>query len=66
MKILVKQLNTWIRSPEGEHLEFKAAARQFDAEKLIRYCVVLANEGGGKLILGVTDKRPRQVLGTRA
>jgi len=26
----------------------------------------LANEGGGKVILGVTDRRPRQVVGTKA
>ncbi|HEY3790069.1 MAG TPA: ATP-binding protein, partial [Urbifossiella sp.] len=28
--------------------------------------VALANEGGGKIILGVTDRRPRQVVGTEA
>jgi ATP-dependent DNA helicase RecG len=26
----------------------------------------LANEGGGKIILGVTDRRPRQIVGTAA
>ncbi len=26
----------------------------------------MANEGGGKFVLGITDKRPRQVVGTRA
>jgi ATP-dependent DNA helicase RecG len=39
---------------------------QFDTKKLFRYCVALANEGGGKLILGVTDRRPRRVVGTQA
>jgi ATP-dependent DNA helicase RecG len=34
--------------------------------KLFRYCVALANEGGGRLILGVTDKRPRRVVGSQA
>lgn len=28
--------------------------------------MALANEGGGKIILGVTDRRPRQVVGTAA
>ena len=29
-------------------------------------CVALANEGGGRMILGVTDKPPRRVVGTKA
>ncbi len=66
MKTTLKQLETWIRSMEDEHLEFKLAGRQFDSEKLTRYCIALANEGGGKLILGVTDKPPRKIEGTRA
>jgi ATP-dependent DNA helicase RecG len=51
---------------ETEHLEFKEASNQFDFEKLARYCCALANEGGGGLILGVTNRPPRQVVGTRA
>ena len=66
MKTTLQQLKKWIRLAESEHLEFKQAGRQFDSEKLTRYCVALANEGGGKLILGVTDKPPRQVAGTEA
>ncbi len=37
---------------------------QFD--KLLEYCVALANAGGGKIILGVTDRRPRRIVGTAA
>ena len=66
MKTTLQQLKKWIRLAESEHLEFKQAGRQFDSEKLTRYCVALANEGGGKLILGVTDKPPRQIAGTEA
>ncbi len=66
MKTTLQQLKKWIQLTESEHLEFKLAGRQFDSEKLTRYCVALANEGGGKLILGVTDKPPRQVAGTEA
>ena len=51
---------------EDEHLEFKEAKNQYSSEKLIRYCSALANEGGGKMILGVTDKKPRRVVGTRS
>src|SRR5258708_6722194 len=51
---------------EDEHLEFKAAENRYDFEELVDYCVALANEGGGRMILGVTDKAPRRVVGTKA
>jgi len=59
-------LERWLTDPEGECLEFKEAKTQFDSEKLTRYCVALANEGGGRIILGVSDKLPRHVVGTKA
>lgn len=65
--ISMDQLNRWLAGArEDEHLEFKEAKQQYDTSKLLRYCVALANEGGGHLVLGVTDKRPRQVVGTLA
>src|SRR5205809_917029 len=51
---------------EDEHLEFKAAENRYDFEELVDYCVALANEGGGRIILGMTDKSPRRVVGTTA
>ncbi len=60
------QLQDWIASEENEYLEFKEARNQYSSEKLTRYCVALSNEGGGQIILGVTDKRPRRVVGTSA
>jgi ATP-dependent DNA helicase RecG len=51
-------------SYETENLEFKEAKNNFEKEKLIKYCVALSNEMGGILVLGVTDKLPRQVVGT--
>lgn len=32
----------------------------------MKYCAALANEGGGRIILGVSDKKPRKVVGTAA
>ncbi len=66
MKTSREQFEHWLQADEGEHLEFKAAENRYDFEALTRYCVALANEQGGTFILGVTDKRPRQPLGTRA
>ncbi len=51
---------------ETEHLEFKEAKTQIDGATLLEYCVALANEGGGKLVLGVSNRPPRVVVGTQA
>jgi ATP-dependent DNA helicase RecG len=62
----LNELQEWMRSPESEHLEFKEAKQNFHFEKLVKYCAALANEGGGRIVLGVTDKRPRRVVGSTA
>ncbi len=60
----IAEVATWLDANEDEHLEFKEARQQFDLAKLMEYCIALANEGGGKLFLGITDKRPRRVVGS--
>lgn len=61
------QIDLWITAPsEHQRLEFKEAKNQFDNAKLYKYCVALANEGGGILLMGVSDKPPRRVVGTQA
>jgi ATP-dependent DNA helicase RecG len=62
----VAELESLLQKPEAEHLEFKEAANSFEFDRLLNYCCALANEGGGWMILGVTDKRPRRVCGTKA
>ena len=65
--ITLQTLHQWMTEPaENERLEFKEAKQQFDSTKLLRYCVALANEGGGYFVLGVTDKLPRRVVGSKA
>jgi ATP-dependent DNA helicase RecG len=60
-------LERWLSAPaETERQEFKEAKQQFDTTKLLRYCAALANEGGGHMVLGVTDKPPRRVVGSLA
>ena len=61
-----EQLQQWLTEPEGVRLEFKEAKNRYDFDRLVHYCVALANEGGGKIILGVTDRRPRSIVGTAA
>lgn len=60
-----QQLRDAMNVQEHEHLEFKSAENNFDLDKLLRYCVALANEGGGNLILGVSDRQPRQITNTK-
>ncbi|MFH1732378.1 MAG: ATP-binding protein [Planctomycetota bacterium] len=62
----LRQLGKWLEADESEHMEFKEAKGQFDSRKPTKYCCAIANEGGGKVILGVTDKRPRVIVGTNA
>jgi len=61
-----EQFAALLDEAEGSRVEFKAASGGFHFEELCKYCVALANEGGGTIVLGVTDRRPRLVVGTRA
>lgn len=61
-----EEILQWLREPEGANFEFKAAKQRYDFGELVGYCVALANEGGGKIILGATDRRPREIVGTAA
>lgn len=67
MSTTPEQIDIWREAPtETQRLEFKEAKAQFDNRKLYKYCVAIANEGGGQLLLGITDKPPRQIVGTAA
>lgn len=67
MKTTIEELEALIQKPsEDEHLEFKNWESREDDSQVGRYCVALANEGGGRLVIGVTDKRPRRIVGTQA
>ena len=55
-----------LTAPEGAHYEFKEAKNRFDFTEAAKYCCALSNCGGGKLILGISDKRPRKVVGSEA
>lgn len=66
MATSLEQLRAWLDEPEGAHFEFEEAKANFHFDKLVEYAVALANEGGGKIIFGVTDRRPRRIVGTAA
>jgi predicted HTH transcriptional regulator len=65
MAISVAQVDLWRAAPvETQNLEFKEAKASFEWNKLCSYCVAIANEGGGHLVLGVSDKPPRTIVGS--
>jgi ATP-dependent DNA helicase RecG len=67
MAITVDQIDEWRQLPsETERIEFKEAKNQYDNNKLLGYCVAIANEGGGHLVLGIQNTVPRIVVGTKA
>lgn len=66
MKTTLDQLQSWIISKENERLEFKEARNDFSFENLVKYCAAIANEGGGRLILGVSNRFPRKIVGSNA
>ena len=45
-----------LEAKEGEHVQFKEAKKQFDSREAAKCCCALANNGGGKLVFGITDK----------
>jgi len=60
------ELTKLINAKEGENIEFKEAKNQFDFNQLADYACALSNCGGGLIVLGVTDIRPRQIVGSMA
>jgi ATP-dependent DNA helicase RecG len=55
-----------LKATEGETVQFKEATNHFDFEEATKICSALANCGGGLLVLGISDKRPRKVVGSNA
>ena len=66
MQTSIEEFATWIEAEEGARFEFKEAKTNYHFNDLVKYCAAIANEGGGKVIFGVTDKRPRRVGGSHA
>jgi predicted HTH transcriptional regulator len=55
-----------LNAPEGEHYQFKEAKSRYNCTDAVKICCALANRSGGKLVFGITDKRPRLVIGSKA
>lgn len=64
--VSTEQIEAWLSAREDEHVELKEAKATFSKDDLARYCIALANERGGTLVLGITPRQPRTVVGSRA
>ena len=62
----IEELRALMEGREDEHVEFKEAKSGSDSNRLADYCLALANERGGRLVLGITDKCPRRIVGSNA
>ncbi len=65
MSIVTPRLQQIIDGLEGEHVEFKEWKTHGDFDGLTKFICALANEGGGKFVIGVSDQRPRGIVGTQ-
>lgn len=59
MKMNEQRLLRLMQDDEGERLEFKSG--MIKRSEITDYAVGIGNEGGGWLILGVTDRKPRRI-----
>ena len=55
-----------LNAKEGENVEFKEAKRSFEFDKLKKYVCAISNKGGGMIVFGVSDERPRKIKGSQA
>ena len=64
--LTAEDIDRWTQTIEDENLEFKTATNRFSTEELTRYCCALSNEGGGRIVFGMTPTRPREIVGSTA
>ena len=62
----INNIDDILNAPEGERIEFKEAKNSYEFDELVKYACAIANCGGGLIILGISDRRPRKVIGSRA
>lgn len=65
MSSIPQRLQRILDGLEGENCEFKEWKTRDDFDALTKYACALANQGGGCIVLGVSDQRPRRIVGTQ-
>ncbi len=70
----IEEIRRLLELKENENLEFKEAKNSFSIlggkeksrRSVLGYCVALGNEGGGKLILGISEGMSPKIIGSSA
>ena len=62
----INNVNDLLNAPEGESIEFKEARNSYEFDELVKYACAIANCGGGLFVLGISDRRPRRIVGSNA
>jgi len=55
-----------LNAKEGENVEYKEAKNSCEFDNLANYACAVLNLCGGRVVFGITDKRPRKVVGSQA
>ncbi len=55
-----------LHAKEGESYQFKEWKTSDNFGEAKKICCALSNGGGGKFVMGISDKRPREVVGSKA
>jgi len=55
-----------LNANEGEGYQFKEWKNKGDLQEAAKILCALSNCGGGKFVIGISDKRPRKVVGSQA
>ena len=55
-----------LNAKEGEAYQFKEWKTKDNFGETKKICCALSNGGGGKFVMGISDKRPREVVGSTA
>ena len=67
MPTKIEEFEKWLEfETELDWLEFKEAKASLGTDDALEYCVGIANVGGGKLVLGVSNRKPRRIVGSGA
>ena len=64
-KEMLSEIEMLLIAKEGENIEFKEGKNNFHFEKLVQYACAISNYGGGKIVFGISDKRPRKIVGSQ-
>jgi ATP-dependent DNA helicase RecG len=62
----IETIEELLNAKEGEAYQFKEWKTKDNFGEAKKICCALSNGGGGKFVMGISDKRPREIVGSTA